>query len=202
MLGLTTLLVLTACAQSRSGDGTTASTVADDAVTTTNDVVKATLAAAPTAAPVVSPPLVGASAAVNGAQSVEVAASCAVEYNAATLAERTWAFDGTLVAVSTGNDTRLDVVPTATFTVNQWYRGGTGEEVTVQYEAGHLLEFAPTVGTASRMLVAGEPRWGGQPLDDAIAWGCGFTQPWTSTAADQWSTVFGQMPTQVSNVPD
>ena len=77
------------------------------------------------------------------------AASCAFEYNEGTLAQRSWAFDGTLVAVSTGNDTRLDGVPAATFAVNHWYTGGTGDEITVQYDLGQLSEFAPAAETGA-----------------------------------------------------
>lgn len=119
-----------------------------------------------------------------------VAASCAFEYNDATLAERSWAFDGTLLSISTGQDSKLGSVGTATFIVNHWYKGGAGPEVTIQYEQGPISEFAPAVDAGARLLVTGEPRWGGQPLDDAIAWACGFTQPWTPTAADQWLRVF------------
>ena len=119
------------------------------------------------------------------------AADCAFEFNEATLAERSWAFDGTVIALSTGTDSQLGDVPTATFTVNRWYKGGSGDEVTIQYEQGPISEYAPTTDTGARLLVAGEPRWGGDPLDDAVAWGCGFTQPWTSPAAEQWSSVFG-----------
>lgn len=96
------------------------------------------------------------------ATSVTIAdgAACAFEFNEGTLAERGWVFDGTLIEFSTGADSQLGDVPTAT-------------------------------DTGARLLVTGEPRWGGEPLDDAVAWGCGFTQPWTSSAAEQWSTAFG-----------
>lgn len=117
-------------------------------------------------------------------------ASCAFGYNATTLAERTWAFDGTLIEVGTGQDSQLGSTPSATFAVNQWYRGGTGEQVTVQYEMATADETAPVLEPGARLLVAGEPRWDGAPLDDPVAWGCGFTQTWTSEAAQTWTDVF------------
>ena len=124
-------------------------------------------------------------------EAVTAEADCAFAFNEGTLAERSWAFDGTLTAVSTGTDSQLGGVPTASFTVNRWYKGGSGDEVTVQYEQGPISEYAPTADAGARLLVTGEPRWGGEPLEDAVAWGCGFTQRWTPSAAEQWSIVFG-----------
>ena len=46
------------------------------------------------------------------------------------------------------------------------------------------------VDVGERLLVTGEPRWGGEPLDDAIAWECGFTMPFSSEAADEWARTF------------
>lgn len=52
-------------------------------------------------------------------------------------------------------------------------------------------ELAPTITAGTRLLVTGEPRWGGAPLDEPVAWGCGFTQAWTTAAAQRWTEVFG-----------
>jgi hypothetical protein len=113
--------------------------------------------------------------------------SCAVEFSEATLADRSWAFDGTLAAVGTIADSQMGTVPSATFHVNYWFRGGSARQVTVQFEMGALSEFVPSVAEGTRLLVSGEPRWGGQPLDDPVAWGCGFTQPWSADAASSWA---------------
>ncbi|MGZ4724548.1 MAG: hypothetical protein ACXV5U_08960 [Ilumatobacteraceae bacterium] len=59
--------------------------------------------------------------------------------------------------------------------------------MTVQFEMGAISEFVPQVVPGTRLLVTGEPRWGGQPLDDPIAWGCGFTQRWSTGAANSWA---------------
>jgi hypothetical protein len=44
----------------------------------------------------------------------------------------------------------------------------------------------PLYEEGTRMLISGEPRWGGQPLDDAIAWSCGFTSYYEVNVADEW----------------
>ena len=119
------------------------------------------------------------------------AASCVSGYDTTILAQRTWAFDGTLVSLGVLEDSHLGSVPSATFSVNHWYRGGSGDQVTVQFEMGPISEFVPEVGAGTRLLVTGEPRWGGQPLDDPVAWACGFTQPWTADAAASWANAFG-----------
>ena len=38
-----------------------------------------------------------------------------------------------------------------------------------------------------RLLVSGQPRWGGAPLDDPIAWPGGFTRLWDKGTADEWA---------------
>lgn len=43
-----------------------------------------------------------------------------------------------------------------------------------------------TADVGTRLLVSGEPRWGGEPLEDPLAWTCGFTQPWSEDAAAEW----------------
>jgi hypothetical protein len=122
---------------------------------------------------------------------VMTSASCAFEFSPSTLAERAWAFDGTLVSFGVIEDSNLGQVPSATFAVNHWYRGGSGDQITVQFETGLMSESAPNAAAGARLLVAGESRWGGQPLDDPVAWGCGFTQPWTADAAASWTNALG-----------
>ena len=117
--------------------------------------------------------------------------SCAFTYSPSTLAERTWAFDGTLVSSGATEDSHLGQVPSATFAVNHWYRGGSGNQVTVQFEVGAISEYVPNVEVGERLLVAGESRWGGEPLDDPVAWGCGFTQPWAADTATSWTSALG-----------
>lgn len=159
-----------------------------------------TSAAAPATQPDVTEPNAGSSLASHADNEtpstsadvrVETAASCAFEYDPSALADRSWAFDGTLISLGTLVDSHLGTVPAATFAVNHWYRGGTGTEATVQFEMGPISEYVPDTEIGARLLVTGEPRWGGRPLEDPVAWGCGFTQPWTSAAADSWANALG-----------
>src|SRR5687768_9718461 len=56
------------------------------------------------------------------------AESCVFEYNRATLAERSWAFDGIVQSVGTVEDSHLGTVPSATFAVNRWFHGGAAPQ--------------------------------------------------------------------------
>ena len=49
-------------------------------------------------------------------------------------------------------------------------------------------EFVPAYQIGTRLLVSGTPRWGGAPLADPIAWGCGFTRYYSRATAAEWST--------------
>jgi hypothetical protein len=77
-----------------------------------------------------------------------------------------------------------------TFQVNEWFKGGAGETVTVDLMAptsNIAGNDTPLYEEGTRLLVSGEPRWGGAPLDDAIAWSCGgFTRYYESAVADDW----------------
>jgi len=114
-----------------------------------------------------------------------VAASCAEQYSMTSLTGRAFAFDGTVTAIGPARSNRPGTdygLIAATFTVNQWYRGGSGATVTVDMSP-------PGIGT--RLLVSGEPRWGGAPLTDAIAHPCGFTRYYDKATADSWRAAFG-----------
>ncbi len=115
------------------------------------------------------------------------AALCVATYSPAAVGERSFAFDGTVVDVADGTTNKpgkgdLDTVAVS-FDVTEWFRGGSGPTVTV--DMGRFG--ASAVG--DRLLVSGEPRWGGAPLQDAIAWGgeCGgFTQTYNAAVAAEW----------------
>jgi hypothetical protein len=134
-----------------------------------------------------------------GPTPVSQGASCVQEYSPQTLRDRAFAFDGTVLSIELRRDPNLDLeaeedsrIPWVTFSVHRWYRGGSGDEVGVWVE---FLDIETSAGTiraepGTRLLVAGEPRWGGAPLDDAIAWSCGFTQPYSAQAAAEWEAAF------------
>lgn len=98
--------------------------------------------------------------------------SCVEFYDLTTLEGRETAFDGTLVAVDGDR---------ATFTVNQWFRGGDGTSVTLAgasvLQGNNSAQPGASLTPGTRLLVAG---------DGGFAWSCGFTQPYDAAVAQQW----------------
>jgi hypothetical protein len=128
------------------------------------------------------------------------AASCVEQYSPDTLRHRAFAFDGSVASIELRSDPRLQLeqeedvrIPWVTFSVHRWYRGGSGDEIGVWVEDLNVETSAGTIRAepGTRLLVAGEPRWGGAPLDDPIAWPCGFTRPYTPEAAAEWEAALG-----------
>ena len=125
--------------------------------------------------------------------SSEIAASCVEIYSPQTLAKRSFAFDGTLVSIESRTDPKLPPGEPSgswvTFDVHEWFEGGSGETVGIWMDFLNVETSAGTITAepGTRLLVAGEPRWGGpDPLADPIAWTCGFTQQWSEEAAAEW----------------
>jgi hypothetical protein len=125
--------------------------------------------------------------------------SCAEEYTLATLGRRDFAFDGTVVNIAT-EEGGLGAA-TVTFRVERWFLGGSQVEVamsmsaprggsTVQPGGTHDSEYEPSYRIGSRLLVSGEPRWGGAPLDDPVVWTCGFTRYYDPGTAADWNKTF------------
>ena len=123
-------------------------------------------------------------------------ASCAQEYSLDELGQRSFGFDGTVSKIHTWGKTRV------TFRVNQWYRGGSGAEVTVTLPAPidtalgqrassdeQLTSPSYTVGT--RLLVSGSFADGTRDVSDAYVFGCGFTRYFDETTARQWASELG-----------
>lgn len=112
---------------------------------------------------------------------------CVEQYSGATLRERAFAFDGTVVSVASVQDPRApkdDIVAgQVEFQVHEWFSPrGPGDLVKVWMQR--------SVEPGDRLLVAGEPRWGGEPLDDAIAHECEFTASYSDALRAEWSTAF------------
>lgn len=77
-----------------------------------------------------------------------------------------------------------------TFKVNEWFKGGGNDTVTVDLMSPTSKvagNDTPAYEKGTRLLVSGEPRWEGQPLEDALAWSCGgFTSYYEQALADEW----------------
>ncbi len=120
------------------------------------------------------------------------AASCVSRFSPETVRERAFAFDGTVKSVEMRVDPKLPIaegqspdLAWASFKVNQWFNGGESPEVAIwvdPHTPGGVWPLEP----GDRLLAAGEYRWG-QPPEDPLAWGCGFTQRYTPEAAAQWA---------------
>jgi len=112
------------------------------------------------------------------------------QYSAKALRQRAFAFDGTVAGVETRVDPKLpdgdQERSWVTFQVHRWFRGGTADEVAVWFDGRREFGLDPGV----RLLVSGQPRWGGAPLDDPIAWPGGFTRLWNQGTADEWAATF------------
>jgi hypothetical protein len=142
-----------------------------------------------------TPPLAASSAAQRtGALPDAANGSCALTYTPREAARRAFTFDGTVTAIGPGRSDRPNSVLAhvgVTFTVNEWFSGGSGQTVTVDMSPplGALTAMGygpPAYGIGTRLLVSGEHRWGGKTMADAIAWGCQFTRYYDPTTADSW----------------
>jgi hypothetical protein len=137
-----------------------------------------------------------ASARPTGPLGGEALGSCVEEYSPEAVLGRDFAFDGTVMTIGDGHTDRpgkgqLNYAG-VTFAVNEWYLGGTGPSVTVDIAppgtSARLAEASPTYEVGTRLLVSGASRWGGHGVEDALAWGCGFTRYYDAETAQAWST--------------
>ena len=126
-----------------------------------------------------------ASAAAADREPAFAAESCVTEFSRAALAEQAFAFDGTVAEVTSEIDPQLEddgsgvrPQPRALFEVSEWFVGGAEPTVWIWLQRD--------VAVGDHLLVSGQPRWGGNPLDNAIQWECGFTVEYTEADADFW----------------
>lgn len=121
---------------------------------------------------------------------------CRENYSVAeAIGRRAFAFDGTISKIDAAEAASGPLgFASVTFEVNEWFSGGSDATVTVQMLPPTTQDLPPTntedspplYGVGTRLLVSGEPRWGGAPLEDAIAWTCGFTRYYDASTAEQW----------------
>lgn len=122
-------------------------------------------------------------------------ASCVEQYSPGAVTGRAFAFDGTVTDIAPARSSDGLEVAAVTFSVNEWFAGGSGTSVTVDMtppDAGRTVtDSTPAYSVGTRLLVSGEPRWGGTPLEEAIGWGCGFTRYYDEATASRWRAAFG-----------
>lgn len=112
-----------------------------------------------------------------GGPPIDGNAMCVDPYTIEALADRDFAFDGTVTAI-TGS--------TVTFAVNQAFLGVASTTVTLDAPGmtGSTITSAggPGLTVGGRYLVAG---------DDSFAWACGYTQAYDPGLAAEWSSALG-----------
>lgn len=105
------------------------------------------------------------------------AAFCVEQYSLTTLANRAFAFDGSVTAISGDR---------VTFAVGAAFRGVSGSSVILDAPGmtGTAVTSAggPNLVVGARYLVAG---------DATFAWACGFTQQYDAGVAATWSAALG-----------
>lgn len=122
-------------------------------------------------------------------------ASCVESYTPQAVAARSFAFDGEIVKIGPSVSDRGDGgdlnLPGVTFKVHEWFAGGKTDIVTVDIQSpatgsGLSKDGDDAYGVGSRLLVSGEARWGGSPLNHPIAWACGFSRYFDPETAAEW----------------
>lgn len=143
----------------------------------------------------------GTSRPKTGIPSRPVAASCVAMYSPAELRKRTFAFDGTVVKIVEQPDRPgPGSVYLLTLQVHEWFKPaeGAGTVTALTFNppegSGHQVSVDfPDYAVGSRLLITGEPRWGGpNPLQDAVAWGCGFSRAYSAADAGAWRKVLSK----------
>ncbi|HEV2005845.1 MAG TPA: hypothetical protein VGQ85_04450 [Candidatus Limnocylindrales bacterium] len=104
-------------------------------------------------------------------------ASCVEAYTPTALTHRSFAFDGTVSAISGES---------VTFTIGKAFKGAAAQTVTLDAPGmtGSAITSigGPKLAVDQRYLVAG---------DDHFAWACGYTQPYDAAIAAQWAAALG-----------
>lgn len=115
------------------------------------------------------------------------AASCVEQYSPETLKNRELALDGVVTKVTSGtapaqSDEEIFTDDSSvTFRVNKWFKGGSGEEVTLKSTIALSPVISstqgPSIEVGKRYLVSG---------DGGFMWSCGFSTDFSEAAEAQW----------------
>lgn len=123
---------------------------------------------------------------------------CVEQYSMETLAGRAWGFDGTVRSIEPFTISGLLPFDAAVveFEVHEWFGIQGPAVITIDMTAPQRTssEEVSDYGVGSRLLVSGEPRLGGEPLDDPVAWSCGFTRTWNESTALAWRATVATRP--------
>ncbi len=84
-----------------------------------------------------------------------------------------------------------------TLQIHEWFRPGRGARLTTvrtynppERTANQVSVDFPEYTIGSRLLITGEPQWGGaDPLKDAYAFGCGYSRTYTAADAATWREI-------------
>lgn len=130
---------------------------------------------------------------IQPATSVELARSgtndCVERYGLDTLRNRAFAFDGIVKVIepATNSDPEDVSYPQVTLEVGEWFRASGPDVVTVSMNLPwETRDGTPDYSVGSRLLLSGEARWGGDPLDEPIVWSCGFSRTYDVDTATAW----------------
>ena len=126
----------------------------------------------------------GTVAAPTGALPDSATQGCAFAYDRTRLEQRDWAVDATVTEIGPGRTTatvRLDV--------HTWYRGGTGDSLSVRLPSPRstVEDAPPAYAVGTRLLVSGSRRDGVR-----LPWSCGFTRYYDQRTAAVWAEVFAR----------
>ena len=145
-----------------------------------------------------APGLSGEVVSGQGALPGEGQASCATEYSPGEVAQRAFAFSGTVRSTGPSRTNRDRVampLVSATFHVDHWFAGGSGQTVTIDIvdpkRGVRSSAASPSYGIGTRLLVSGEHRWEVADPNDLLAWSCGFTRYYDTATATSWRAVMG-----------
>lgn len=127
----------------------------------------------------------------DGSVALDAPTSCAFPYDPDTLAERAgFAFDGSVTGIAETAPGGAQV----TFRVEEWFRGGEGDEFTIEIRARrgeHMGRQIPPTSWGLGCWFPAMTGGGRERLVDPVVWYCGFTRTYGASTAAQWREALG-----------
>lgn len=117
-------------------------------------------------------------------------ASCVATYSMTDLAQRGFAFDGLVTAIDTDSLASSALTLRVTFSVQEWFAGGSSPVVVARVPAPRLTSVgSPDYEVGSRLLITGGDAGTPSP-EPLLAWACGFSRTYDARTAEQWRAAF------------